>query len=140
MAVSLYDFSIIRRKNGVSTPAPVPDLQAERACRDLATYLTSLAAQPVGAAVGANGGDGTAVHAAAPPQPTPAGLASALQMNWPGAAAAVTMEYIWVLDPVTGQRIQLCINDEVVLASEQPAAGSAKPVDPTLVISFRMLM
>ncbi len=142
MAGTLYELGLIRRKDGVPMPASGdPDVQAERVCRDVATYLSQLragAANAAAAAAAAAAG-GTA-PATTVPQPTPDGLAAFLQSNWPGAAAAVASEYFWVLDPITGIRIKFCINNEVVLTTEKPPVGNDKPVDPSLVISFRMLM
>jgi len=77
--------------------------------------------------------------AAAPPSDKGADIAAYLNSAYPGASVTANSVWIWVINPVTGQRMLVCYDEEVVLTQEKTAAGT-KPINPPIGVRVEKLM
>jgi hypothetical protein len=66
-------------------------------------------------------------------------IAAYLNASYPGASVTANTVWIWVINPVTGQRMLICYDEEVVLTQEKTAAGT-KPIDPPIGVRVEKLM
>ena len=116
-----------RLVNDITLAPTGSDAVLDRVARAVSKYFAAGTAAYVGGAAAAPVGDDAA------------SIAAYLTTNYPGAAVTNNSVWVWVVNPVTGQRQLICYEAEVVLTQEKTAAGNV-PINPPIGVRVEHLM
>ncbi len=103
------------------------DAQLDLVARKMSTYYQQ------GVAAWAGG------TAAAAPSDKGADIAAYLSPSYPGASVTANTVWVWIINPVTGQRMLVCYDEEVVLTQEKSGAGTVA-LNPPIGVRIEQLM
>jgi hypothetical protein len=113
-------------KNITDAPAGA-DAKLDQVARKMSTYYQ----QGVTAYAG-----GTATTG---PSDKGADIAAYLNAWYPGATVTANTVWIWIINPVTGQRMLVCYEEEVVLTQEKVGASNVA-LNPPIGVRIEKLM